>query len=212
MPPISPPAGVCALTPRRRLSVLLLAFLLGLPAAGPLPAQPAMPLPQRWTGTVIIPAGTNPGRTAENLELRIFALSTDAEVAELLGMLGEGQMEARGLMRTFRAKGYLSAGKLAGAEVTVIRVMDLDNGRRMVRVYCDFPIPLYAKEVPRDTQVVPFGYLELEVDSTGAGGTGRLLPATSLALGEEGLEIDSRDVQQLEVIDVTSDRPPAGRG
>ena len=44
--------------------------------------------------------------------------------------------------------------------------------------------------------------------STGAGGTGKLVPATSLYIVEDGLVIDSLDIEPLEVVDVTSDRPP----
>lgn len=214
--PTQPPATARRTISRRaRLRAPLLAgLLLVAPAAiasAPAPARDAIPLPQLWTGRVVVPEGMNPGLTAERIELRVFSLSSDEEIAELLEHLRRGQMEARDAMRRLPAKGFVAAGKLAATEVTVIRAHDLENGHRRVRVYCDFPIRLFDDSVARDTTTRPFGFLELEVDASGVGGSGWLVPTASLGIAEDGLHIDNPDVAPLKVLDVTSDRPPAQR-
>lgn len=185
-----------------------LALFLVPPAA----AQSKIPVPQIWTGRIVAPEGVQPGLTADQFELRISRLSTDEEV---LGLLEElrlgGQQGLWNAMRATPAKGFLRLGKLAATEVMVIRAMDLENGHRLVRVFCDFQIRLYDKSEPLDQKAHPFAFLELEVDSTGQKGTGRLIAAASLRLGPQGLEIDNAATPPMNVIDVVSDVPPPAR-
>lgn len=188
--------------------LLLLALLLPGAAA----AQQAMPLPQLWTGRVVLAEGVKPGLTGDRFELRVARLSSDHEISGLLERLRMGgQAGLRDAMRALPGKGFLSLGKLAATEVTVIRVADLDNGRRRVRVWCDFAIRLYDDSEPRGSLAHPFGFIELEVDASGEGGTGQLVAAASLAIGEDGLRIETAETPVMQVVEVTSDSPPPAR-
>lgn len=189
-------------------SATVLAPLLLL-AAQPAAASSAIPVPQVWTGRIVVPEGVQPGLTADQFELRISRLSTEEEVLGLLEQLRLGGQQALWTaMRSTPAKGFLRLGKLAATEVMVIRAMDLDNGHRLVRVYCDFQIRLYDKSEPLDAKAHPFAFLELEVDSSGQKGTGKLIAAASLRLGPQGLEIDNAATPPMNVIDVVTDTPP----
>lgn len=194
-------------------SMLRFATVLALFVAASGAAQQGIPVPQVWTGRIIPAEGVDPGLTAEKFELRVNRLSTEEEV---LGLLEElrigGQQGLWNAMRFSQSKGFLRLGKLAATEVMVIRAMDLENGRRLVRVYCDFQIRLYDKSEPLDRKAHPFAFLELEVDSTGQNGTGRLIAAASLRLGEQGLEIDNAATPPMNVVDVVTDAPPRPRG
>lgn len=190
----------------RRVCVPLLVSLAALCA----PAWAAMPLPQVWTGRVVVPEGVEPGLTADQLELRVSSLSTDEEILGLLEQLRlGGQQGLWNAMRSSQPKGFIRAGKLAATEVTVIRVLDLPNGNRMVRVYCDFPIRLYDKSEPVDARAHPFAFLELEVGPSGRDGTGKLIAAASFTLGETELRIDNASTPPMKVLDVATDKPPA---
>lgn len=193
----------------RSAALLAPLFLLAVPPAR---ALSPIPVPQVWTGRIVAPEGVQPGLTADQFELRISRLSTDEEV---LGLLEElrlgGQQGLWNAMRATPAKGFLRLGKLAATEVMVIRAMDLENGHRLVRVFCDFQIRLYDKSEPLDKKAHPFAFLELEVDSSGQKGTGKLIAAASLRLGPQGLEIDNAATPPLTVLDVTTDTPPPAR-
>lgn len=211
--PTSDDRNLLASRLRRTVALAALAVLaLGLAAADAAPPPASLPVPQNWTGHIVIPEGIEPGLTAERLVLRIYQLSTDEEVVELLGHLRQGgQMQLRDAMRRLPAKGFVNAGKLAGSEITVIRAFDTEDGFRKVRIYTDFPIHLFDKSVPRNSQLYPFGFIELTVDASGAGGFGTLVPAASLGIVEGGLAIENPESPPFEIIDVTSDRPPAPR-
>lgn len=190
--------------------VLCRALLLVSLAALCAPIHAAMPLPQIWTARIVVPEGVEPGLTADQIELRVNVLSTDEEMLGLLEQLRMGgQQGLWNAMRMLQPKGFIRAGKLAATEVTVIRVLDLPNGNRMVRVFCDFPIRLYDKSEPLDARAHPFAFLELEVGPSGRDGTGKLIAAASFALGEAELRIDNAATPPMKVIDVASDKPPA---
>ncbi len=196
----------------RRLRFALLSLAMVLFAAGPGVAQPAMPLPQDWTGRVVFPAGMNPGLTADRITLRVWQLSSDEEVAKLLESLRQGgQAGLRDAMRTLPAKGFVNIGKLAGTEVRVIRVVDLADGRRRLRVFSDFPIHLYDKSEPRGSLEHPFGFLELTVDASGQHGTGLVIARAAVSIEKEGLGISNAETPPLQVVDVVTDHPPAPR-
>lgn len=200
------------LFPRRLAPWLVagpLALLPGLAAQTPSPPPP-IPVPQEWSGRMVVPEGVQPGLTADRFVLRVFELSTDHEVAELARTLRSGgQAALRDAMFRLKAKGWIQIGKLAGTEVGVIRVADLPDGRRCLRLYSDRPLRLYDRSEPVGSMAHPFAFLELIVDATGAGGTGSLIAAASLAIDEEGLHIDNAKTPVIEIIEVTSDRPPA---
>lgn len=185
------------------------ALLLGSLAAATLQAQAAMPLPQIWTGRMEVPPGVDPGLTADRFELRIFSTSTDAEVVELIAALQTGgQQGLRNAMYRLKSKGWIRIGKLAATEITVIRVFDLPDGRRRVRLYSDHPLRLYDKTDPPGSDAHPFGFLELTADASGSG-TGELIAAGSMTFNDDGLRIDSAGTPLIKIVDVTTDRPPA---
>lgn len=188
---------------RRALLLLSLAALCA-------PLHAAMPLPQVWTARIVVPEGVEPGLTADQIELRVGSLSSDEEVLGLLEQLRMGgQQGLWDAMRMLQPKGFIRAGKLAATEVTVIRAQDLPNGHRLVRVYCDFPIRLYDKSEPVEGRAHPFAFLEMEVDSSGRDGTGKLIAAASFTLGDAELRIDNASTPPMKVIEVGVDKPPA---
>ena len=93
-------------------------------------------------------------------------------------------------------------------EITVIRVFDLPDGRRRVRLYSDHPLRLYDKTDPPGSDAHPFGFLELTADASGSG-TGELIAAGSMTFNDDGLRIDSAGTPLIKIVDVTTDRPPA---
>jgi hypothetical protein len=198
---------------RRKLAPWLVAGPLALlPSLGAQPSTPppAIPVPQVWSGRMVVPEGVQPGLTADRFELKVFELSTDHEVADLARALrAGGQGALRDQMFRLKAKGWIQIGRLAATEVGVIRVADLPDGKRRLRLYSDRPLRLYDRSEPVGSMAHPFAFLELVVDSSGAGGTGSLVAAASLAIDEAGLHIDTAETPVVEIIEVTSDRPPA---
>ena len=186
-----------------------LALLPSLAAQAPAPPPP-IPVPQEWSGHMVVPEGVQPGLTADRFVLRVFELSTDHEVAELVRALRSGgQVALRDAMFRLKAKGWIQIGKLAGTEIGVIRIADLPDGRRRLRLFSDRPLRLYDRSEPVGSMAHPFAFLELIVDATGADGTGSLIAAASLAFDEEGLHIDNAKTPVIQVNEVTCDRPPA---
>lgn len=195
-----------------RPAVLFLAIALPAVAASSAAEPPAMPLPQKWWARVVLTDAVKPGLTADRLELTVAHLSSDEEVAGLVETLQSGgQIAARNAMRALQPKGFVRAGKLAAAEFTVIRVVDLADGTRRLRLFCDFPIRLYDKSEPILSPEHPFGFLELQVGPTGEDGTGTLIAAASLAVAEDGLRVETAAAPILNVIEVTADPPPPAR-
>jgi hypothetical protein len=72
-------------------------------------------------------------------------------------------------MFRLEGKGWMQIGRLAGAEIGVIRVLDLPDGRRRVRLYSSHPLRLYDKSDPAGSDVHPFAFLELVADASGTG-------------------------------------------
>ena len=177
-------------------------------AVGVAGAQSAIPVPQVWTGRIVAPEGVDPGLAADTFELRIFSASTDAELARLAETLkAEGQLALRDAMFRLEAKGWIRIGKRAATELVVIRVGDTADGKRIARVYSDRALRLYDKTDPLGSTAHPFAFLELQADSSGTG-TGVIIASASLALGEEGLKIESAGTPVIQVIEVTTDTPP----
>lgn len=196
--------------PRFVVRVLAGAFLIVLCAAiaG---AQAAMPMPQVWTGRMEVPAGVEPGLTADTFELRIFGTSTDEEMAGLVLALKQGgQVALRNGMYQQKAKGWIRIGRLAATDVVVVRVADLPDGQRRVRLYSDHALRLYDKTDPAGSTAHPFAFLELLADASGKG-SGSLIASASFAVGEEGLRMESAGTPVIRIYDVTTDRPPAAQ-
>jgi hypothetical protein len=188
--------------------VLTGAFLTVL-CAGAAGAQAAMPLPQVWTGRMEVPAGVEPGLTADTFELRIFQVSSDEEAAGLVTVLERGgQAALRNAMYQLPVKGWIRIGKLAATDAVFIRVLDLPDGQRRVRLYSDHALRLYDKTDPAGSTKHPFAFLELLADASGKGG-GSLVASASLAIGDDGLRIESAGTPVIRLYDVTTDRPPA---
>lgn len=199
---------------QRRSRVSLPVLLLLAAAAAPSPAADpsvSMKVPQRWSGIVIYPKGYNPGLTADAMELTVSKVSSDAEVAGLAETFRQGGQGAlREAMFRIPSKGWINFGKLVGAEMNVIRVVDLPDGRRRLRVFSDHPMRLVDKSDPPIDPAHPFGYLELIVDSSGQG-SGTLLAAAALEVTEEGLTLQSAGAPAINVTDVMTDTPPPKR-
>ena len=110
-------------------------------------------------------------------------------------------------MYQLKSKGWIRIGNLVATEIVVIRVADLADGQRRVRICSDHPLRLYDKTDPPGSAAHPFGFLELVADATGKG-TGSLVAAASLSIGDEGLRIESAGTPVVRIYDVTTDRPP----
>jgi hypothetical protein len=172
-------------------------------------AAQSIPVPQVWTGRMLVPEGVEPGLTGDSFELRIFQTSTDQEVSELIAALESGgQAGLRNAMFQLKPKGWIRIGKLAATDAVVLRVVDLPDGQRRVRFYCDHPLRLYDKTDPVGEKAHPFAYLELTADASGKG-TGVLIAAASLAIEDGGLRMESAGVPVIRVYDVDTDSPPA---
>ena len=194
--------------PRFVVRVLAGAFLMVLCAATA-GAQAAMPMPQVWTGRMMVPAGVEPGETGDTFELRIFRNSADVEVEDLVTRLEKGgQVALRNGMYLLQPKGWIRIGNLAATDAMVIRVVDLPDGQRRVRFYSDHPLRLYDKSDPAGSTAHPFAYLELFADASGKG-SGSLVASASLKIGDDGLQMESAGVPVIQIYDVTTDRPPA---
>lgn len=192
-----------------------LACLSGLALFLPLPevarAGDTMPLPQIWTGRMLVPEGVEPGVTGDSFELRIFQTTTDAEVATLVTELQKGgQTGLRNAMYQLKPRGWIRIGKLAATDAMVLRVVDLPDGQRRVRFYSDHPLRLYDKTDPAGSTAHPFAYLELVIGATGKG-TGSLLTSASLSAGDGELRMESAGLPVIRVYDVETDSPPPAR-
>lgn len=186
------------------------ATLAGLPAEM-VQAQPAMPMPQVWTGRMMVPAGVEPGETGDTFELRIFRKSTDVEVEDLVTRLEKGgQVALRNGMYLLQPKGWIRIGNLAATDAMVIRVVDLPDGQRRVRFYSDHALRLYDKTDPAGSTAHPFAYLELVADASGKG-SGSLVASASLAAGDEELVMESAGLPVIQIYDVHTDSPPPAR-
>ncbi len=192
---------------RRSLWACLATLLIAPPLlAAPPPASP--PLPQVWTGRIIAPAGLKVPLAADLFQLKIFRVSDDKEIQSLLQELARsGQPGLREAIFRLPGKGWISIGRSVATEVSVIRVIDLPDGHRRVRVFSAFPLRLYDKSDPYASKEHPFAFLELSADASGTG-TGTLVAAASLAVGDEGLRIESAGAPVMNVVDVTTDSPP----
>jgi hypothetical protein len=174
-------------------------------------AQESMPLPQVWTGRMEVPAGVEPGLTGDVFELRIFQISTDEEAAGLVTVLEKGgQAALRNAMYQLPVKGWIRIGKLAATDAVFIRVKDLPDGQRRVRFYSDHPLRLYDKTDPAGSTAHPFAFLELVADASGKG-SGTLIAAASLTVGDDGLRMESAGTPVIRLYNVVTDRPPAAR-
>jgi hypothetical protein len=174
-------------------------------------AQTGMPMPQIWTGRMLVPEGVEPGVTGDSFELRIFQTSTDEEVAGLVAELEKGgQTALRNAMFQLKPKGWIRIGKLAATDAVVLRVVDLPDGQRRVRFYADHPLRLYDKTDPAGQYAHPFAYLELVIDASGTG-SGGLIAAASLAIDGDELKMESAGLPVIRVYDVQTDSPPPKR-
>ena len=172
-------------------------------------AQAALPMPQIWTGRMQVPAGVEPGETGDSFELRIFRASTDVEAAGLVTALKAGaQVALRHAMYQLPARGWIKIGNLAATDVVFVRVVDLPDGRRRVRLYSDHALRLYDKSDPAGSTAHPFAYLELFADASGKG-SGSLVASASLAADADELQMESAGLPVIEIYNVTTDRPPA---
>ena len=193
-----------------RLALGLAALSVGDPAAAQ-PSTSSIGVPQTWSGRIVKPEGVDPGVAADKFELKIFELTTDHEIGKLVGTLQNGGQGAlRDAMFEIKGKGWIRIGKRAATEVGVIRVADLPDGRRRMRMVSDLPLRLYDRNEPVGSDAFPFGFLELIVDSSGTG-VGQLVAAASMKWDAEGLLIESAGTPVITIVDVVTDSPPRAR-
>ena len=199
-------------TPRSRCRPARIAFALStvLAALAPaLAAAQAMKLPQTWSGRAVLPEGVQPGLTADRFEIKVSMLSSDEEIMTLGSALKVGgQQEMRDTMFRIPSKGWIRFGKLVATDINVVRVVDLPDGKRRLRLISDHPLRLYDKSDPPGSDAHPFGWIELVIDASGAG-TGVLVASASLSLSDDGLHLDSAGAPIFTIDEVHSDTPPA---
>jgi hypothetical protein len=187
---------------RRSLRAVVAVFAATAVAAAPIP------LPQTWWGTTVLPEGVDPGITANQFEVQVFRLTTDQEVATLAAAFREGGQPAlRDAMFRLKPLGWIRFGKLVATDLVMVRVMDLPDGRRRLRLFSPHPLRLYDKSDAPGTHAHPFGYMELFADASGKG-SGALIAAASLSVSDEGLRFDSAGVPVVVVERVETDSPP----
>lgn len=194
---------------RRALGAALL-LLAGLAATAPVWSAPVpMQLPQTWSGRSILPEGVTPGLTADRFEIKVSTLSSDKEIMTLASALKVGgQRQLRDEMFQIPSKGWIRFGKLVATDINVVRVVDLPDGKRRLRLISDHPLRLYDKSDPPGSDDHPFGWIELIVDESGTG-TGVLVASASLAITDEGLRLDSAGAPVIAIDEVHSSAPPA---
>ncbi|MCP3964173.1 MAG: hypothetical protein GY719_40605 [bacterium] len=185
-------------------SILLVsAFAGGLSAAD---APPPMPLPQVWAGTLEAPPD-NVKLGARDIEIKIRALSSDKEVQALhLELRLGGQKRLREAMFRLEQKAWVRLGKAAATSVGLVRVFDLPDGRRRMRLVSDYPARLLDSS-DTVTSEHPFAFVELIVDRDGTA-EGQMVAAASIAFAEGGVLIESAGAPPYRIIDVRTDSPP----
>jgi hypothetical protein len=88
-----------------------------------------------------------------------------------------------------------------------MRIVDLPDGTRRLRVFSDHPLRLYDKSDPPGSNQHPFGFMEMIADASGKV-TGTLIAAASLTVDDEGLRLESAGVPVIQLGDARTDSPP----
>lgn len=182
--------------------ILLVSALAGGAADAPAP----MPLPQVWTGTLEAPP-ENVKLRARAIEVKIRALSSDEEIQALqLELRLGGQDKLRQAMFRLEQKAWVRLGKAAATSIGLVRVVDLPDGRRRMRLVSDFPARLLDSTDPV-TSDHPFAFIELTVGRDGTA-EGLMIAAASITFAEGNIVFESSGAPLFRIVDVASDPPP----
>ena len=190
--------------PSTFLVLLVLAFAVGAHAAE---APAAMPLRQVWTG-ILEPPPDNQNVGIGDIEVKTWALSSDREIQTLVEELrGGGQDGLRQAIFRLEQKGWVRIGKAAATSIGLVRVVDLPDGKRRLRLVSAFPARVLDWSDPAGSRKHPFAFLELTVDRDGTA-EGRMIAAASISFVENGIRVDSAGAPVLQIFDVATDSPP----
>lgn len=192
----------------RKASSMFLVLLAPAFASGTFAAEApaAMPLPQVWTGILTVPHD-NPKLGMREIKVNIAALSSAKEI-ETLGQelrLG-GQSRLRQAMHRLEQKAWVSIGKAAATSVGLVRVVDLPDGRRRMRVVSDFPARLLDSSDPAGSKEHPFALVEMIVHRDGTA-EGRMIAAASISLAQGRILVESAGAPVIGIIDVVAEPP-----
>lgn len=146
---------------------LLIVFALA-GAAGAAGPPTSMPLPQIWTGILKEPPAAKKFIT-EDIEVKVLGLSSDMEVEALAEELRlGGQSRLRQAMFGLEQKAWVRIGRAAAASVGLVRVVDLPDGGRRMRLVSDFPARTLDWSDQSGALAHPFGLIELIVGPDGS--------------------------------------------
>lgn len=185
--------------------VLLVSAFAGEAFAAEAPA--AMPLPQVWTGRLEAPPESK-DPDIQDIEVKIAALSSAEEIRTLGADLRlSGQMGLRQAMFGLEQKAWVRLGRAVATSVGLVRVVDLPDGRRRMRLVSDFPARVLDSSDPSGSDAHPFAFIELIVGRDGTG-EGQMIAAASITLSEEGtIQLESAGAPVLRITDVATDSP-----
>lgn len=179
----------------KRSSRILTAILIaGAAIAAPLLAQTGG---EQFTATVANPVG---GGTSPVM-IHIDHYSTDEQVETLKGILGDKGPDAlRDELWDFEA-GYIRVGGGLGYPIAVARSRPAENGGRVIRLMMDRPIAFWESANNTRSTDYPFGYIEINLDSTGKG-EGRFFAAAKVTMTAGTVDIESYSPQPLRLLGV----------
>jgi hypothetical protein len=169
-------------------------------------APTAMPLPQVWTGILEQPPASKAFVT-EDIEVKILAFSSDREVQTLTEELRlGGQSRLRQAMFGMEQKAWVRIGRAAAASVGLVRVVDLPDGTRRMRLVSDFPARSLDSSDRSGALEHPFGLIELTVGPDGKA-AGQMIAASSITLADGKILFESAGEEVYRIIDVMTDPP-----
>jgi len=173
-------------------------------------APAAMPLPQVWTGKLEVPPDNQKVGTLRDIEVKIWALSSDQEIQSLAAeLLRGGQSGLRQAIFRLQAKAWVRIGNAAATSVGVVRVVDLADGGRRMRLVSAFPARILDSSDPVGTSAHPFAFVELIVDRDGKA-EGHMIGAASIAFAAGGMiRMESAGAPAVRINKVATDSPPA---
>lgn len=169
-------------------------------------ASTPMPLPQVWTGILEQPP-ENQQFTAQDIEVKILAVSSATEMETLRGqLLLGGQAGLRQAMFGLEQKAWIRIGRAAATSVGLVRVVELPDGGRRLRLVSDFPARVLDPTDPSGSTEHPFALVELTVGRDGKA-EGLLVAAASITLAEKEILFESAGAPAYRIVDVATNPP-----